>query len=196
MSFLRRLLGGDQGDLEAGPDSVSSGGSTGGEEELPIEADERLPDDLKEFLYPQDEFILRQQRYGRYKWEPPANEPQRDPRLVSLGRLIARTRQPTDEQVRSVVNAWKRRPRGFDETLGALREKARAGDRATDLAAARGFGLGDPAEPGSEPQVPDDFLAAVFAAAEMLAIRDLVTPEELAMLTAPWRAGFGELPEA
>ncbi|HEV8516853.1 MAG TPA: hypothetical protein VGQ47_04360 [Candidatus Limnocylindrales bacterium] len=201
MSFIRRLLGGGQEDRMARPDEGSAARETTreeaalGEEELPIEADEQLPEDLKAYLYPQDEFVLRQQRYARYRWEPPANEPVRDPRLAPLGALLTRSRQPTDEQVARVVRAFKRRPREFDATLDALRETARASGRESDLAAAHGFRLGDPLEPESEPQVPDELRAAISAAGEALAVRDLLSADQIEVLTGPWRAGYGDVPE-
>jgi hypothetical protein len=193
VSLLRRLFGGTEtGDATTAED-VDADEAEGGEEELPVSADDELSEDLKAFLYPQDEFVLRQQRYARYKWEPPPNEPQREPRLAAMGELIARTRQPTDEQVAAVTRAYKRRPREFDRELTALRELAHASGREADLGAANDPRLGDPREPDSEPNLPDEFRAAVVAAAQALAVRDLLQPGQLELLTGPWRAGFGEL---
>ena len=198
MSLLRRLFGGSEtgeatGDATAS-EAAASDEVAGGAEELPVSADEELSEDLKAFLYPQDEFVLRQQLYARYKWEPPPNEPQREPRLEAMGLLIARTRQPTDEQVAAVTRAYKRRPREFDRELAALRELARAAGRESDLSAARDPRLGDPREPDSEPNLPDEFRGAVVAAAQALAVRDLLQAAQVDLLTGPWRAGFGELP--
>ena len=194
MSLLRRLFGGTEtGDATTAED-VDADEAEGGEEELPVSADDELSDDLKAFLYPQDEFLLRQQRYARYKWEPPPNEPQREPRLAAMGELIARTRQPTDEQVNAVTKAYKRRPREFDRELDALRELARASGREADLSAARDPRLGDPREPDSEPDLPGEFRSAVVAAAQALAVRDLLEHSQFDLLTAPWRAGFGHVP--
>jgi hypothetical protein len=111
-----------------------------------------------------------------------------------MGELIARTRQPTEEQVAAVTRAYKRRPREFDRELMALRELAQASGREADLSAARDPRLGDPREPDSEPDLPDEFRSAVVAAAQALAVRDLLQPGQLELLTAPWRAGFGEVP--
>lgn len=195
MSLLRRLFGGTETDDATSAEDAPSDEAGGGEEELPVSADAELSEDLKAFLYPQDEFLLRQQRYARYKWEPPPNEPQREPRLQAMGELIARTRQPTDAQVAAVTRAYKRRPREFDRELVALRELARASGREADLSAARDPRLGDPREPDSEPELPDEFRSAVVAAAQAMAVRDLLEPGQLELLTAPWRAGFGEPPE-
>lgn len=195
MSLLRRLFGGTEAGEATTAEDVDPGEAGGGEEELPVSADEELSEDLKAFLYPQDEFLLRQQRYARYKWEPPRNEPQREPRLEAMGELIARTRQPTDDQVAAVTKAYKRRPRGFDPELVAVRELARASGREADLSAARDPRLGDPREPDSEPDLPDEFRSAVVAAAQAVAVRDLLGPRQVELLTAPWRAGFGELPD-
>lgn len=195
MSLLRRLFGSSETSDATAPEDVDAGGAEGGEEELPVSADDELSEDLKAFLYPQDEFLLRQQRYARYKWEPPPNEPQREPRLAAMGELIARTRQPTDEQVAAVTRAYKRRPREFDQELMALRELAQASGREADLSAARDPRLGDPREPDSEPELPDDFRSAVVAAAQAMAVGDLLEPGQLELLTGPWRAGFGELPQ-
>jgi hypothetical protein len=194
VSLLRRLFGAtERGDANNAEDEQAEE-AEGGEEELPVSADDELSEDLKAFLYPQDEFLLRQQRYARYKWEPPPNEPQREPRLAAMGELIARTRQPTDEQVEKVVRAWKRRGRDVDVLLVAVRQRAAEAGRTSDLSAARGFGLGDPLEPDREPNVPQEFRDAVSAAAAALAVRDLLSAEEIAALTAPWHAGFGEPP--
>jgi hypothetical protein len=194
VSLLRRLFGGTEAGVASSGVDGDAGEAGGGEEELPISADDELSEDLKAFLYPQDEFLLRQQRYARYKWEPPPNEPQREPRLEAMGQLIAMTRQPTDEQVSAVTRAYKRRPREFDGQLLALRELARASGREADLSAARDPRLGDPREPDSEPDLPDEFRLAVVAAAQALAVRDLLDPRQVDALTSPWRAGFGELP--
>jgi hypothetical protein len=194
VSLLRRLFGGSETGEAARADDADTEEAPGGEEELPVSADDELSEDLKAFLYPQDEFILRQQRYSRYKWEPPPNEPQREPRLQAMGELIARTRQPTDEQVAAVTKAYKRRPSGFDRELAALRDQAQAAGREADLSAARDPRLGDPREPDSEPDLPDDFRSALVAAAQAVAVRDLLEPRQVELLTGPWRAGFGELP--
>jgi hypothetical protein len=194
VSLLRRLFGGaETGDATTAEDAAADEAG-GGEEELPIAADDELSDDLKAFLYPQDEFLLRQQRYARYKWEPPPNEPQREPRLEAMGQLIAMTRQPTDEQVAAVTKAYKRRPREFDGELAAIGELARDAGREADLSATRDPRLGDPREPDSEPDLPAEFRLAVVAAAQALAVRDLLQPSQLELLSGPWRAGFGALP--
>jgi hypothetical protein len=194
VSLLRRLFGGSETGEETRADDADAD-EAGGEEELPVSADDELSEDLKAFVYPQDDFILRQQRYSRYKWEPPPNEPQREPRLQAMGELIARTRQPTDEQVAAVTKAYKRRSSGFDRELVSLHARARTAGREADLSAARDPRLGDPREPDSEPDLPGDFRTAVVAATQALAVRDLLEPGQIELLTGPWRAGFGELPE-
>jgi hypothetical protein len=195
VSLLRRLFGGTESGDATTTEDADGDETDGGEEELPVSADDELSEDLKAFLYPQDEFLLRQQRYARYKWEPPPNEPQREPRLEAMGELIARTRQPTDEQVAAVTRAYKRRPREFDRELVAIRDLARTAGREADLSAARDPRLGDPREPDSEPDLPDEFRSAVEAAAQALAVRDILEPRQVDLLTGPWRSGFGELPE-
>jgi hypothetical protein len=187
VSFMRRLFGG-------APDQATEATEATEAESPPADEDE-LSEDLKSFLYPQDEFIQRQQRYARYKWEPPPNEKQREPRLARLGELLARTRQPTDEQIALVVKAYGRRPRSFDETLSALRERARASGRASDLAAAAGLSLGDPDDPENSPELPEAFIAAVEAAATLAAVHDLADSQTLVVLTGPWQEGFGPLPD-
>ena len=191
MSFLSRLFGGGNRAPDEAPEGALEDAAPG--QGFPADGDE-LTDDLKQFLYPQDEFLLRQQRWAAYKQTPPKNEPLRDPRLAALGRLVDRTRQPTDEQIQEVVRAYKRRPREFDRALEGLRATAHAAARDADVVAARDLRLGDPRDPDDQPELDETFRAAVTAAAEAVAVQDLASPEQRDLLAGPWCAGFGPLP--
>ena len=203
MSFFRRVLG-RSGEGAAGPtdpehaDPVSGAVDATPGAEPEDEREEELSEDLKSFLYPRDEFRLRQLRYARYAAVPPPNPPRRDPRLARLGALLDRTRGASEADMDAVARAYRKRPRSFDGTLAAVRDAASRAGRDSDLRAARSFRLGvtegaDDAEADSG--LDESFVAGVTAGAGAVAVRDLLTGEQLDLLTGPWRTGFGELPE-
>lgn len=141
----------------------------------------------------QSEIIARMNRWADYRWQPPANPPRRDPRLVALWdpwRAVLET--ATDSDWRALYTAYAADPGWLDAYNEAVALGGAAG-RAGDVAAVRSAA---PSDGYDEYGIRDEAPFVGYAVLLVAVLADVLPPDLRERLVAPWRAAFGATPVA